>query len=98
MTDSRRTAARRIGAVVLVLTVSGAVATVVAQQQFVFFLSVTTDGGQRVTDIRNEDVVVAEGGRAASVVRMVPVNWPVKVTVLVDNGFGTSPLLLHYRN
>jgi hypothetical protein len=98
MTDSRRTAARRIGAVVLVLTVSGAVATVVAQQQFVFFLSVTTDGGQRVTDIRSEDVVVAEAGRAASVVRMVPVNWPVKVTVLVDNGFGTSPLLLHYRN
>jgi|SoiMethySBSTD1v2_1073268.scaffolds.fasta_scaffold00099_39 hypothetical protein len=99
MTDSRRTAARRIGAVALVLTISTAVATVIAQQQFVFFVSVTTADGTRViTDLRTEDVRVDEGGRAANVLRLIPVTWPVKVTVLVDNGFGTGPLLLHYRN
>lgn len=98
MTDTRRNTARRTYVVVFLLTAVGGIATVSAQQQFSFFLSVMTSSGQRVTDLRNEEVAVAEGGRAGNVVRMIPVSWPVKVTVMVDNGFDTAQLLLQYRN
>jgi hypothetical protein len=97
MTYTPRRNAIRLGVIVLLLTVAGTVA-VSAQQQFKFFLSVTNTAGVFVTDMKNEELVVAEGGRAASVVRMLPIAWPVKVTVMVDNGFGTSALLQQYRN
>jgi hypothetical protein len=73
-------------------------ATADAQQQFQFFLSAKNSAGAPVTDLSVEEVAVSEGGRAARVVRLDPVAWPVKVTVMVDNGMGTGNLLVQYRN
>ena len=83
---------------VTVLLVAGATSNTTAQQQFQFFLSAANAAGARVTDLKPEEVAVSEGGRPARVVRLDPVAWPVKVTVMVDNGMGTGNFLVQYRN
>jgi hypothetical protein len=99
MSQIRHTAASRrpIGLLVLLLTAIGASA-LTAQQQITFFLAARTPGGEFVSDLRADEIGVDEDGRAAKIVNVVPVTWPVKVTVLVDNGANTAPLLVHYRN
>lgn len=92
----RRSGLRR--ALVVAAFVTGALGTVSAQQQFQFFLSAANAAGERVTDLRVDEVAVSEGGRAARVVRLDPIDWPVKVTVMVDNGLGTGNYLVQYRN
>ena len=80
--------------------VTASAATVVAQaqnNQITFFLSATTVGGEPIADLKPEDLQVGEEGRPTPIVRMVPVNWPVKVTVLVDNGGESGQLLSQYR-
>lgn len=81
-------------AAILAAAVSGAS----AQQQFQFFLSAADGSGDRVTDLRLDEVAVSEDGRPARVVRLDPVAWPIKVTVMVDNGLGTGNFLVQYRN
>ena len=83
-------------AIVVVGIVAGGTAT--AQQQFQFFLSAANATGERVADLRIEEVTVAESGRPARVARLDPVTWPVKVTVMVDNGMDTGNILVQYRN
>jgi hypothetical protein len=82
---------------IVMLMVVGA-ATADAQQQFQFFLSAANAEGARVTDLRVDELAVSEGGRPARVVRLDAVAWPVKVTVMVDNGMGTGNFLVQYRN
>ena len=79
----------RFRAGVFVLIVAGVVTAVHAQQQIAFFVAATTQTGETVTDLKAEEVIFVEGDRRGSVVKVVPVTWPVKVTVLVDNGVGT---------
>ena len=86
----------RVGAIVMILT--GAVTTVSAQNELTFFVSATSITGEIVTDLKAEDVRITEDGKEGSTLRVVPVAWPVKVTVLVDNGFQTGTLLTPYRN
>jgi hypothetical protein len=69
-----------------------------AQQTFQFFLSAADATGARVGNLTLEELSVTEGGRPARIVKMDPIKWPVKVTVMVDNGLGTSTLLVQYRN
>jgi hypothetical protein len=87
----------RLRAGVFVLIAAGAVTVIYAQQQVAFFVAATTQTGETVTDLKAEEVVFAEGDRRGTVVKVVPVTWPVKVTVLVDNGFGTGQMLSLYR-
>ncbi len=87
----------RLRAGVFVLIAAGAVTAVYAQQQVAFFVAATTQTGETVTDLKAEEVVFAEGDTRGTVVRVVPVTWPVKVTVLVDNGVGTGSMLSLYR-
>lgn len=81
-------------AVFLLLATGGAG----AQQQFNFFLSLSDAAGAHVTDLKIGELAVTEGGQPARVVRIDPIRWPVKVTVLVDNGLGTGQYLVQYRN
>lgn len=99
MSQNRHTAASRrpIGLLVLLLTAIGATA-LTAQQQITFFVAARTTGGEFITDLRPDEIGLNEDGRAAKIVSVVPVAWPVKVTVLVDNGANTAPLLVHYRS
>lgn len=87
-----------IQAGVIAAIVASAVTTVSAQRELTFFVSATTITGERVTDLKAEEVRMTEDGKDGSTLRVVPVAWPVKVTVLVDNGFQTGTLLTQYRN
>jgi len=88
-----------IRAVVALLIAAGAAVAVHAQQnQITFFLAATTVTGEPIADLKGEDIAVAEDGKPAAIVKMVPVGWPVKVTVLLDNGTDTGQLLSQYRS
>jgi len=89
---------RRVRTWMVLLIAVLAVSGVNAQQDVTFFLSATTLTGEPVADLKPEDVTIGEDGKATNVIRMSPVNWPVKVTVLVDNGSGTGQLLSQYRS
>ena len=92
----RRSGLRR--ALLIAALVTSAASVTSAQQQFQFFLSAANAAGDRVADLRIDEVAVSEGGRPARVVRLDPIAWPVKVTVMVDNGLGTGNHLVQYRN
>jgi hypothetical protein len=59
-----------------------------AQQQFQIFASVADASGKALTALEPADLKVMEDGVDAKVVKAEPVNWPVKVQLLVDNGVG----------
>jgi hypothetical protein len=59
-----------------------------AQQQFQLFASVADAAGNAVTSLEPADLRVMEGGAEAKILKVEPVNWPVKVQLLLDNGIG----------
>ena len=73
-------------AVALALCVAGG--DVRAQQQFQLFASVADVTGKPVASLEPADLRVMEGGVEAKIVKVEPVNWPVKVQLLLDNGIG----------
>ncbi|HEX5107796.1 MAG TPA: hypothetical protein VFV95_05090 [Vicinamibacterales bacterium] len=92
---------RKMRAVVLASLVGvAAVATVAirAQDQFALYIFVTDPKGVPVLDIKPSDLTVKEDVGQSTVVSVNRFGWPLKVTVLVDNGTKTESLLLHYRN
>ena len=91
----RNGAARSLGIGLFVLAAS---ATITGQQQIRFYLAATTGTGEPVTDLKSAEISVMENDMPGSVVSLVPVTRPVKVTVLVDNGPNTGTLLTQYRN
>ena len=58
-----------------------------------FFVSFTDANGAPVTDLRAEEVVVEMDGEHGETLNLEPINWPVRVTVFIDNGIGTRPAL-----
>jgi hypothetical protein len=59
-----------------------------AQQQFQLYASVADVSGKALTELQPTDLRVMENGVEAKVVKAEPVNWPVKVQLLLDNGIG----------
>jgi hypothetical protein len=88
----------RFAALLLILAATLGGTPLHAQRQLQFFLSAVDAAGQPVTDVKSTELVVTEDGVAASITRIEPLNWPVKITVLVDNGLGTQDLLVQWRN
>jgi hypothetical protein len=91
---------RRSRAIILLATAAALTTTpaALAQQTFQFFLSAADPSGARVNNLRLDEIAVSESGRQVRVVKADPVTWPVRVTVMVDNGLGTGSLLVQYRN
>jgi hypothetical protein len=58
------------------------------QQQFQLYASVVDAAGKAVDKLELTDLRVMEGGVEAKVIKVEPVNWPVKVQLLLDNGIG----------
>ena len=87
--------------VALVLIVFGAPWTttsqVVSAQAQTLFVSVTDADGAPVTDLTSSELVVEMDGQHAETLDLEPIDWPVRVTVFVDNGIGTQTLLDHMR-
>jgi hypothetical protein len=88
----------RLTASVLILVATLSSGSLHAQRQLQFFLSAVDKAGQPVEDIRSSELVVTEDGVTANIAKLETLNWPVKVTVLVDNGLGTQELLVQWRN
>ena len=84
-------------ALTLVLIVFGAPWTKTSQvasaQSQSFLISFTDADGVPVTDLTREEVVVELDGELGETLDLEPINWPVRVTVFVDNGTGTRPML-----
>lgn len=67
------------------------------QQIVQLYIAAMDASGRPVTDLKTDEIVAREGGASADVVRLEPFRWPVKVTVLIDNGAPTAGWLAHYR-
>jgi len=94
-----RVGSRWIRAFAILASTTAATVVVTAQSnQITFFLAATTVTGEPIADLKAEDITVGEDGKTTPIVKMVPVNWPVKITVLVDNGNESGQLLSQYRS
>jgi von Willebrand factor type A domain len=75
------------------------VAVVNGQQQFQVFASIVDASGMPVKSLEPADVKVVENGVEATVTRIEPIEWPMKVQLLLDNGAGLgAENLQHLRN
>ncbi len=72
----------------IALALCVAAGTVRAQQQLQLYASVADVTGKPVASLEPSDLKVMEGGVEAKIVKVEPVNWPVKVQLLLDNGIG----------
>lgn len=79
---------RRIACVVTIVIVGAAAAVLRAQQRFDIFLLAFDSKGFAVTDLKANELQFREDDKLGTVVRLDRFQWPVKVTVLVDNGRG----------
>jgi hypothetical protein len=73
-------------------------ADVEAQDEQQIFLSLVDRTGAPVTDITLEEVTIQEDGQPRDTLRVEPVDWPTKLTVIVDNSQATSNALVQLRN
>jgi hypothetical protein len=64
-----------------------------AQKQQQFFLSLIDGNGLPVPDLLQSEVTVSEDGVACKIVKFEPVDWPMRVQVLIDNSqAATNPI------
>lgn len=74
----------------------GAVGVASAQEQ-TLFIAFTDGDGSPVTDMTPDDVVIQWDGTPCEIVELEPVNWPVRVTVFVDNATESQAALPDMR-
>lgn len=84
---------RRLTGALLALVLIGfgapcATSRVVLAQSQTLFVSVVDGDGEPVTDLAPEEVTVQWDGEDCETLNLEPINWPVRVTVFVDNGEG----------
>ena len=60
--------------------------TLRAQQAIQVFLSAVDGEGKPVTDLRAEDVNILVDGSACKTTKYEEISWPMKLTLMVDNG------------
>jgi len=64
-----------------------------AQKQGQIFIRLVGPDGQAATDLQAADVNIAEDGVACKTLKVEPIDWPIKLQVLVDNGkSNTTPI------
>jgi hypothetical protein len=59
-----------------------------AQNQLQFFATLVDSSGAPGTAVQPGNIQVTENGVESRIVKIEPVNWPLKVQLLVDNGVG----------
>ena len=88
--------ARWFGLFVAAIVVIGVAAR--AQQQFVFFAALADSAGKPVATLEPDDLKIVENGAEGKVVKIEPIDWPIKLQLLVDNGAGMGEALVQLRN
>lgn len=75
-----------------------AATSLAAQNTLVFFASVVDDKGVPVATLAPDDLRVVENGAEGKIVKVEPIDWPIKVQLLIDNGVGMDQALVQIRN
>jgi hypothetical protein len=92
---------RRRGSIVLAASlgvlVLAASLVLHAQEQFAIYLLATDAEGVPLLDLEPADISIREDVGESTIVSVRRFGWPLKVTVLVDNGPGTAGSLVHLR-
>lgn len=85
--------------VALVLVSFGAPWTgqIASAQSQSLFISFTDADGDPVTDITRDEVFAEVDGERSETLDFERVDWPIRVTVFVDNGMASQPALQHMR-
>jgi hypothetical protein len=86
-----------VGIACLVAGLVAARAALYGQEQVTVYLSVMDQKGAAVLGIDASDIVISEEAGRSTVQSVTRFSWPLKVTVLVDNGPRTGDSLAHYR-
>ena len=84
----------------LVLVVFGAPLVMTSQvvsAQNQLFVAFTDADGVPITDMGPKEMVVEVDGEHSETLNLEPIDWPVRVTVFIDNGEGSVPALDHMR-
>lgn len=68
-----------------------------AQQAIQVFLSAVDGDGKPITDMRSEDVTILVDGSLCNTTKFDAIDWPVKLTLMVDNGPVHSDALRQLR-
>jgi hypothetical protein len=72
-------------------------AAVYGQEQSAIYLFAVDQKGTPLLDVKMSDIAIKEDIGSSTVVGVRRFGWPLKVTVLVDNGPRTNEALVHYR-
>src|SRR5262245_19270804 len=69
-----------------------------AQNTLTLFASLVDATGTPIASLAPEDLKIAENGVEGKIVKVEPIDWPIKVQLLVDNGTGMEQALVQIRN
>lgn len=67
------------------------------QEESAIYLHAIDAKGTPLLDLKTSDIMIKEDVGPSTIVSLGRFGWPLKVTVLVDNGPRTSEALVHYR-
>jgi hypothetical protein len=87
----------QVSAAALFVAVAAMYIAVNAQEQSAIYLLAVDQKGTPVLDVKASDVAIKEDLGPSTIVSIRRFGWPLKVTVLVDNGPRTSDALVHVR-
>ena len=73
-------------------------ADLAAQRELQFYASFTDAAGEPAVDVSTGAFRVLEDDVEGRVVRFEPIDWPIRVSILIDNGYGMQQHLLQIRN
>ena len=93
--------AARVGIALVALAVGGTIGARglnAQQQQQQLFVSVMDSRGVPVMGLGPDAFKVLEDQMPAKTVKVEPIDWPMKLTVLVDNGLGSGAYLAELRS
>jgi hypothetical protein len=93
----RRWTLRARAASLLSLVLVAASVALFGQEQFAIYVFAVDRAGAPVLELNTSDLAIREDVGPSNVVSVRRYGWPLKVTVLVDNGPRTSDALVHYR-
>ena len=93
---------RRLTGALLALVLIGfgapwATNRVLLTQSQMLFVSIVDADGEPVTDVTPEEVIVQWDGENCETLHLEPSDWPVRVTVFVDNGEGSGEAVPQIR-
>ena len=68
-----------------------------AQEQSAIYVLALDQKGAPMLDLKTSDIQIKEDAGPSTIVSLQRFGWPIKVTVMVDNGPRTEDALVHYR-